>query len=252
MVHGLGHFIPKPALRLVGWPLLQTAHATPASLSLQHERSLAAIGLGLGHPSAAYPIPNPQTEAEAGHTQRSHGAVPLPRAPRAPRRLCRRRSQEAPRSQPRLPGQIILRRTAGSHRGLRRVAAPAQAGHLHLARGRRGGEEGVQDEDAQGSFLLARSWFLRVIGLFGAFAFADSCLVRFVCVVKASAKRFRVTGRGKIVRRCAGKQHLLAKKNTKRKKRLSKMVFFCSSTLVQLNFNSVAYFFLQIKAGASP
>ncbi|KAG2613266.1 50S ribosomal protein L35, chloroplastic-like [Panicum virgatum] len=41
---------------------------------------------------------------------------------------------------------------------------------------------------------------------------------------KASVKRFRVTGRGKIVRRCAGKQHLLGKKNTKRKKRLSKMV----------------------------
>uniref|UniRef100_A0A0A9C121 50S ribosomal protein L35 n=1 Tax=Arundo donax TaxID=35708 RepID=A0A0A9C121_ARUDO len=41
---------------------------------------------------------------------------------------------------------------------------------------------------------------------------------------KASAKRFRVTGRGKIVRRCAGKQHLLGKKNTKRRKRLSKMV----------------------------
>ncbi|XP_043707167.1 50S ribosomal protein L35, chloroplastic [Telopea speciosissima] len=40
---------------------------------------------------------------------------------------------------------------------------------------------------------------------------------------KASAKRFRVTGTGKIVRRRAGKQHLLAKKNTKRKKRLSKM-----------------------------
>ena len=72
--------------------------------------------------------------------------------------------------------------------------------------------------------------------------FADSCLVWFVCVVKASAKRFRVTGRGKIVRRCAGKQHLLAKKNTKRKKRLSKMVFFCSSTLVQLSFSTVAYF----------
>ncbi|RLN13282.1 putative plastid ribosomal protein L35 [Panicum miliaceum] len=45
-----------------------------------------------------------------------------------------------------------------------------------------------------------------------------------VCVAKASAKRFWVTGRGKIVRRCAGKQHLLGKKNTKRKKRLSKMV----------------------------
>ncbi|KAJ3679171.1 hypothetical protein LUZ60_017182 [Juncus effusus] len=41
---------------------------------------------------------------------------------------------------------------------------------------------------------------------------------------KASAKRFKVTGSGKIVRRCAGKQHLLGKKNTKRKKRLSKMV----------------------------
>ncbi|KAJ6759232.1 54S RIBOSOMAL PROTEIN BL35M [Salix koriyanagi] len=41
---------------------------------------------------------------------------------------------------------------------------------------------------------------------------------------KASAKRFRVTGTGKIVRRRAGKQHLLAKKNTKRKLRLSKMI----------------------------
>ncbi|KAK9130302.1 hypothetical protein Sjap_010789 [Stephania japonica] len=40
---------------------------------------------------------------------------------------------------------------------------------------------------------------------------------------KASAKRFRVTGNGKIVRRRAGKQHLLEKKNTKRKCRLSKM-----------------------------
>uniref|UniRef100_A0A7N1A787 50S ribosomal protein L35 n=1 Tax=Kalanchoe fedtschenkoi TaxID=63787 RepID=A0A7N1A787_KALFE len=41
---------------------------------------------------------------------------------------------------------------------------------------------------------------------------------------KASAKRFRVTGRGKIVRRRAGKQHLLVKKNAKRRNRLSKMV----------------------------
>ncbi|KAJ1377044.1 Ribosomal protein L35, non-mitochondrial [Sesbania bispinosa] len=41
---------------------------------------------------------------------------------------------------------------------------------------------------------------------------------------KASAKRFTVTGRGKIVRRRAGKQHLLYKKNSKRKLRLSKMV----------------------------
>ncbi|XP_058067801.1 large ribosomal subunit protein bL35c [Magnolia sinica] len=41
---------------------------------------------------------------------------------------------------------------------------------------------------------------------------------------KASAKRFRVTGNGKIMRRRAGKQHLLVKKNTKRKLRLSKMI----------------------------
>ncbi|KAL3532984.1 hypothetical protein ACH5RR_006505 [Cinchona calisaya] len=41
---------------------------------------------------------------------------------------------------------------------------------------------------------------------------------------KASAKRFRVSGSGKIMRRRAGKQHLLRKKNTKRKLRLSKMV----------------------------
>ncbi|KAJ0817252.1 putative ribosomal protein L35 [Helianthus annuus] len=41
---------------------------------------------------------------------------------------------------------------------------------------------------------------------------------------KASAKRFRVTGTGKIVRRRAGKQHLLRKKNAKRRNRLSKTV----------------------------
>ncbi|KAG6413070.1 hypothetical protein SASPL_125769 [Salvia splendens] len=41
---------------------------------------------------------------------------------------------------------------------------------------------------------------------------------------KASAKRFRVTGSGKIMRRRAGKQHLLRKKNTKRRLRLSKSI----------------------------
>ncbi|CAN4084367.1 unnamed protein product [Withania somnifera] len=41
---------------------------------------------------------------------------------------------------------------------------------------------------------------------------------------KASAKRFKVSGSGKIMRRRAGKQHLLGKKNTKRKNRLSKTV----------------------------
>ncbi|MFQ6626086.1 hypothetical protein Gotur_006161 [Gossypium turneri] len=54
---------------------------------------------------------------------------------------------------------------------------------------------------------------------------------------KASAKRFRVTGRGKIVRRRAGKQHLLAKKNTKRKLRLSKMEF--SPAILSLGSNTV-------------
>ncbi|GBG64681.1 hypothetical protein CBR_g46223 [Chara braunii] len=48
---------------------------------------------------------------------------------------------------------------------------------------------------------------------------------------KASAKRFRVTGSGKIQRRRAGKQHLLMRKTTKRRKRLSKMslVKICDS-----------------------
>ncbi|XP_058207022.1 large ribosomal subunit protein bL35c [Rhododendron vialii] len=41
---------------------------------------------------------------------------------------------------------------------------------------------------------------------------------------KASAKRFRVTGSGKIMRRKCGKQHLLGKKNAKRRNRLSKSV----------------------------
>ncbi|KAH7856253.1 hypothetical protein Vadar_034521 [Vaccinium darrowii] len=41
---------------------------------------------------------------------------------------------------------------------------------------------------------------------------------------KASAKRFRVTGTGKIMRRKCGKQHLLGKKNAKRRNRLSKSV----------------------------
>ncbi|KAH7404814.1 hypothetical protein KP509_15G044500 [Ceratopteris richardii] len=40
---------------------------------------------------------------------------------------------------------------------------------------------------------------------------------------QASAKRFRVTGSGRIVCRRAGKQHLLWKKTTRRRKRLSKM-----------------------------
>lgn len=52
---------------------------------------------------------------------------------------------------------------------------------------------------------------------------------------QASAKRFRVSGSGKIMRRRAGKQHLLRKKNTKRRLRLSKTVCPLSS----LNFYSL-------------
>eukprot|EP00475_Leptophrys_vorax_P034170 TRINITY_DN54874_c0_g1_i1.p2 TRINITY_DN54874_c0_g1~~TRINITY_DN54874_c0_g1_i1.p2 ORF type:complete len:185 (-),score=8.28 TRINITY_DN54874_c0_g1_i1:116-670(-) len=40
---------------------------------------------------------------------------------------------------------------------------------------------------------------------------------------KASAKRFRVTGSGKVVRRRAWRAHLLRKKNTRRKNRLAGM-----------------------------
>ncbi len=40
---------------------------------------------------------------------------------------------------------------------------------------------------------------------------------------KSAAKRFRLTGSGKIVRRKAFKNHLLQHKNTARKTRLSKL-----------------------------
>ncbi len=37
---------------------------------------------------------------------------------------------------------------------------------------------------------------------------------------KSVAKRFKITGTGKVMRRHAGKRHLLAGKNAKRRKRL--------------------------------
>ena len=40
---------------------------------------------------------------------------------------------------------------------------------------------------------------------------------------KSAARRFRVTGSGKLVRRKAYKSHLLQHKNSDRKRRLSKM-----------------------------
>ncbi len=41
---------------------------------------------------------------------------------------------------------------------------------------------------------------------------------------RAGAKRYKVTANGKILRRQAGKKHLLGHKRMKRKNRLSKMV----------------------------
>lgn len=40
---------------------------------------------------------------------------------------------------------------------------------------------------------------------------------------RAAAKRFRITGTGKIMRRKAFKSHILTKKSEKRKRRLSNM-----------------------------
>jgi hypothetical protein len=54
----------------------------------------------------------------------------------------------------------------------------------------------------------------------------EAVLFEFLFVIgsfklQASAKRFSVTGSGKITRRQAGRAHLLRKKTTKRKNRLS-------------------------------
>jgi large subunit ribosomal protein L35 len=46
---------------------------------------------------------------------------------------------------------------------------------------------------------------------------------------KAVAKRFKVTGTGKILRRKQGKRHLLQSKNRKRKRSLGKSVVVCAA-----------------------
>jgi len=40
---------------------------------------------------------------------------------------------------------------------------------------------------------------------------------------RGAAKRFKITGNGKIMRRCGGRGHLMRKKDSARKRRLSKM-----------------------------
>lgn len=51
---------------------------------------------------------------------------------------------------------------------------------------------------------------------------------------RAGAKRYKVTANGKIMRRQAGKKHLLGHKSMKRKNRLSKMVGAFEGNLNQI------------------
>ena len=48
---------------------------------------------------------------------------------------------------------------------------------------------------------------------------------------KAVAKRFKVTGSGKILRRKQGKRHILQKKNRKRKRNLGKVTLVAEADL---------------------
>ena len=48
---------------------------------------------------------------------------------------------------------------------------------------------------------------------------------------KAVAKRFKVTGSGKILRRKQGKRHILQKKNRKRKRNLGKVTLVSDADL---------------------
>ncbi len=48
---------------------------------------------------------------------------------------------------------------------------------------------------------------------------------------KAVAKRFKVTGTGKVLRRKQGKRHLLQKKNRKRKRNLGKATLVSTADL---------------------
>ena len=54
---------------------------------------------------------------------------------------------------------------------------------------------------------------------------------------KAVAKRFKVTGSGKILRRKQGKRHLLQKKNRKRKRNLGKATLVSAADLKNVKAN---------------
>ena len=54
---------------------------------------------------------------------------------------------------------------------------------------------------------------------------------------KAVAKRFKVTGSGKILRRKQGKRHILQKKNRKRKRNLGKATLVSEADLKKVKAN---------------
>tara|TARA_B100000586_G_C19788447_1_gene293079 strand:- start:292 stop:501 length:210 start_codon:yes stop_codon:yes gene_type:complete len=54
---------------------------------------------------------------------------------------------------------------------------------------------------------------------------------------KAVAKRFKVTGSGKILRRKQGKRHLLQKKSRKRKRNLGKATLVSAADLKNVKAN---------------
>ena len=54
---------------------------------------------------------------------------------------------------------------------------------------------------------------------------------------KAVAKRFKVTGSGKVLRRKQGKRHLLQKKNRKRKRNIGKATLVSDADLKNVKAN---------------
>jgi large subunit ribosomal protein L35 len=54
---------------------------------------------------------------------------------------------------------------------------------------------------------------------------------------KAVAKRFKITGTGKVLRRKQGKRHILQKKNRKRKRNLGKVTLASSSDVPRILAN---------------
>ncbi len=54
---------------------------------------------------------------------------------------------------------------------------------------------------------------------------------------KAVAKRFKVTGTGKVLRRKQGKRHILQKKNRKRKRNLGKVTLVSDADLKNVKEN---------------